>query len=103
MSGSRKSEEGVHLSLRISPNARQNRVVGRINGLLQIKINAPPRRGKANAELVRFLSELLEVPRSSIEILHGEHSREKRIRVAALNADEVEQRINKMIMKEGTA
>jgi uncharacterized protein len=47
-----------------------------------IGIAAPADKGKANAELVRFVAKLAEVTRGSIEIVRGESSRSKAIRIS---------------------
>lgn len=71
-----KKEEGLIVSLRISPNASKNEIIKTDDGV-KIKITAPPVDGKANKFLVEFLSKLFKIPKSSIEILRGETSKEK--------------------------
>lgn len=71
-----KKEEGLIVSLRISPNASKNEIIKTDDGV-KIKITAPPVDGKANKCLVEFLSKLFKIPKSSIEILRGETSKEK--------------------------
>jgi uncharacterized protein len=56
-------------------------VQGEISGALKLKIAAPPVDGKANEECTRFLAELLGVPRNCVEIISGETSRNKVVRV----------------------
>ncbi len=55
---------GVRLSVRITPNARKNEVVGVLDDALKIKLNAPPIEGRANEALIRFIAEQLDVPRA---------------------------------------
>lgn len=71
-----KKEEGLIVSLRISPNASKNEIIKTDDGV-KIKITAPPVDGKANKCLVEFLSKLFKIPKSSIGILRGETSKEK--------------------------
>ncbi len=54
-------------------------------GALRIRLAAPPVDGAANDALVAFLSEALEVPRRNIQIISGETSRDKRVRLAGLD------------------
>jgi len=54
-------------------------------GALRIRLAAPPVDGAANDALVAFLSEALEVPRRNIQIISGETSRDKRVRLARLD------------------
>lgn len=71
-----KKEEGLIVSLRISPNASKNEIIKTDDGV-KIKITAPPVDGKANKCLIEFLSKMFKIPKSSIEILRGETSKEK--------------------------
>lgn len=50
-------------------------------GNIKVKVHAPPVDGKANKELINFLSEVFDVPKSHIEILSGETSANKRVKV----------------------
>lgn len=67
----------TRISVRVYPGAAGNEVTGFANGVLLLKISAPPVRGKANRELVAFLSRLLGVARDSVNIVKGNTSRNK--------------------------
>lgn len=60
---------------------------------LAVKVAAPPVQGKANRELVRFLAEVLAVPRADISIVQGETSRSKTVEVAAISAGQARERL----------
>ncbi|MBI3269171.1 MAG: DUF167 domain-containing protein [Planctomycetes bacterium] len=83
-SGSAGSNSVV-LTLKVRPGASATRVVGRIElpdgPALRVDVAAPPERGKANAELVRFLAKALGVGRGQLELVAGETSHLKRVRV----------------------
>jgi uncharacterized protein YggU (UPF0235/DUF167 family) len=51
--------------------------------------------GKANAALIQFLSEVLDVPRSRIEIIAGAAGRDKLVSVLGLDPDTASERIIK--------
>ena len=51
------------------------------NGVYKIDVAAVPEDGKANAELVRFLAKELGVPKANVEIVAGQTSPLKRIKV----------------------
>jgi uncharacterized protein len=61
--------------------------------VLQIKIAAPPEKGKANKELTDFLSRLLDVKKSSITIVKGDTGRNKNIAIKGLNPEEIIKRL----------
>jgi uncharacterized protein (TIGR00251 family) len=87
---SRNEAAGALLEVHVHPGARENRVIGRIDGVLKVKIRAPARGGEANAALLRLLSELLGTPRSRMRIVRGERSREKRVLIEGVKALEIE-------------
>lgn len=68
----------VLLNLTVRPSAPSTGVqsVGD-DGEVRLTLAAPPSDGEANAELVRFLSKSLGVPRSDLEIVRGHKSRQK--------------------------
>jgi uncharacterized protein (TIGR00251 family) len=63
--------------------------VDRWRNALRVRVAAQPREGAANDELLRFLSERLSVPRSSVRIVRGERASLKTVSVP-LPADRVD-------------
>lgn len=78
------------LTLHVVPNAPRSEVIGRHGDALKIKLHAPAVDNKANAELVRFLCERLDLPKIAIKIVRGEKSREKVISFTSLTASDAE-------------
>lgn len=68
---------GVRLALQVTPNAKKSQVIGALDDVLKLRLQAQPIEGKANEALIRFLAELLELPRSRIQITHGQTSKKK--------------------------
>ena len=85
------------LLFQIAPNARTNQVVGKHGDAIKIKLRAPAVEGKANAALLRFLSEQLEIPKSAIVLKRGQKSREKLARIAGLGEEEIRRRLMQTI------
>ncbi|HIS37365.1 TPA: YggU family protein [Candidatus Scatousia excrementigallinarum] len=83
-----KKEEGLTVSLKISPNASKNEIIKTDDGV-KIKIMAPPVDGKANKSLIEFLSKTFKIPKSSIEILRGETSKEKTLLIKITDDDKI--------------
>ncbi len=73
----------VIVSIDATPGASRTEVTGvnRWRGSLQIRLAAEAKEGAANEELVRFLSEVLGVPRRDVEIARGHRSTRKSVRV----------------------
>jgi len=69
------------LDIRVVPRASKSEVIGLINGALKVRIAAPPVAGAANVELVKLLAKTFGVPKANVEILSGETSKNKRIRI----------------------
>ncbi len=69
------------LSLHVQPGARRSQFVGLHGDALKLKIAAPAADNRANAELIAFLSEALQVAKSSISIRHGATGRRKTVEV----------------------
>ena len=68
-------------NIRVVPRASRSQVAGEFDGGLKVRIAAPPVDGAANDELVRFLAREFGRPRADIEIIAGQTSRTKRVRV----------------------
>ena len=63
------------------------------NDAVRIKIAAPPEKGKANKELVDFLSENLGIAKAEIEIVSGQTSRQKVVAINGLGKQEMMKRL----------
>ena len=76
-------------SVRVTPGAKRNAVMALKEGVWCVKVTAPPVEGKANEELVSFLSRLFDVRKSSISVVKGQRSRSKLVCVSGLTQKEV--------------
>jgi uncharacterized protein (TIGR00251 family) len=77
------ARDGVVLTLHIQPGAKRTEIVGLHGEALKIRLAAPPVDGKANAALLAFIAERLGVAKSQVELVSGETSRAKRVKVGA--------------------
>ena len=62
-------------------------------GVVRIRLTAPPVEGKANAALLKFLAKKLGISKGRLELAVGDHGRNKLIRVNGLQAGEVYARL----------
>jgi uncharacterized protein (TIGR00251 family) len=74
------------LTVRLQPRARRDEVVGERDGVVVIRVSAPPVDGKANAALCRLIAKKAGVAPSRVEIVRGHAAREKVVRVEGLDA-----------------
>ena len=69
------------VTVRVIPRASKAGVAGRRGDALLIRLNAAPVDGAANAELIDVLADAYGVSKRSVEIVSGERSRQKRVRI----------------------
>jgi uncharacterized protein len=86
-------DSGVSFSVRVQPRASRSGVSGEIDGAMRIRLAAPPVDGEANEELISFLAKLLAVPRRQIEIISGQKSKNKVVRVTGVPAAICEEKL----------
>ena len=79
--------------LSVYPNAIRNEIVSFTDGVLRVKVSAPPIKGKANNELIAYLSRLLGVGKGSINIIKGHTTRNKVVAIDGLSRGEVMRRL----------
>ncbi len=81
------------LAVKVVPRAAHSRVEGWQGETLKVRLQAPPVEGKANAALIALLAEALGIGRGNLDILRGETSRTKLVRVNGLDADDIRKRL----------
>ncbi len=75
------------ITLHIQPGARKTEVVGLHGDALKIRLAAPPVDGKANAALLEFVADRLQLAKSAVSLIGGQTSRRKIVGLAAAPAD----------------
>ena len=81
------------ISVRVHPSATKNEIVGFSDGVLQVRVSAPPVKGKANRELIAFLSEKLGVTKGKVDIIKGHTTRNKVVAINGLSQEELAKRL----------
>ena len=81
------------LAVRVTPRSSRNQVLGLRDGVVAIKLQAPPVDGAANAALLAYVAEQLGVPRREVTLVRGDTSRSKWIAVKGLSAKDLQQRL----------
>jgi uncharacterized protein (TIGR00251 family) len=76
----------IIITVRVIPRAGTSRVDGTRGEALLVRLHAPPIEGAANEELIDVIAEALEVPKRAVSIASGARSRQKRVRVAGIDA-----------------
>lgn len=83
-----RTTEGIVLTVKVTPKASFNEIVGWENDMLKIRIRAVPEKGAANQELISFLAKKLNIGKSQVILLKGSTTRIKRICLKGLNLEE---------------
>jgi uncharacterized protein (TIGR00251 family) len=83
-------EASVTLKVRLQPRASRDGIDGLHGDALKVKVTAPPLEGRANKAVKKLLAEQLGLPPSQIEIIAGERSREKLLRISGISRAEME-------------
>lgn len=92
-------ENGIRIFVRLSPKAKREGIEGTYDGAdgrerLKIAVSAPPVDGRANQELIKLLSKICRVPKSSFEITSGLTDRNKTVFISG-NAKLLREQIEK--------
>ncbi|HYM81675.1 MAG TPA: DUF167 domain-containing protein [Candidatus Limnocylindria bacterium] len=93
----------VRLQVRVQPGARRNRLEGRGgDGVLRIKVTAPPEDGRANRAVETLLAKALGVKSGQVAVVRGTSSRSKWVEFQGLEAGELEARLRAALGGEGS-
>jgi len=91
-------KSGAALTLRVTPRARKTGFAGVLeDGILRVRVAAPPVEGKANTELLTFLAKVLGVRKNRLEIIAGQRGLDKIVSILDLSAEDVQARIQTWI------
>jgi len=83
------THDGCIVTVKVTPRAKKPEITAADPDWLRIRLQAPPVDGKANAELIALFAKLFGFPKHSVEILTGDTSRLKRVKLHGVSADAV--------------
>jgi len=85
----------ILLPVLVQPRAKTNQVTGLHNGSLKVRLVAAPIQGRANLELLRFLSNLLELHTRRLCLIRGSQSKYKSIGIKGLTQKQVIEKLSR--------
>jgi uncharacterized protein len=86
--------KGSALAVRVTPRASKNEIVEVLSdGTVKVHLTAPPVEGKANEALLKFMSQVLGVPPTRIEVVAGANGRDKLISVTDMDTATLHKKI----------
>jgi len=74
----------------VQPRASRVKIGPRHDGRIKIAVTAPPVDGEANAAVIELLAKSLRIPKSAVEVIAGESSRRKTIRITGVTEAQIE-------------
>ncbi|MCL4361511.1 DUF167 domain-containing protein [Candidatus Dependentiae bacterium] len=80
----------IILDIKVMPNASKQDVILDKSGKIKCYVRSKPEKGKANEELIKYLSKTLGIKQSDITIVSGHTNPLKKIKIATeLNKKEL--------------
>jgi len=89
----RAQSDGVWLSIKLQPRASANEIGEALGNELRVKVTAPPVDSAANEALVRFLAETLDCARNKVELVRGQTSRHKIVKLHGMTVEYVAKKL----------
>ena len=83
------------VDVRVIPRAKKTEFAGTRpstgsgQGVLVIRVAAPPVDGAANDAVIDLLADRLDIPRRNIRIVSGAASRQKRVEIAGITPEQI--------------
>ena len=87
------------ISCLATPRASRNALCNWHDGRLKVALAAPPVDGEANKVLVKFMAGVLNVNKSSVEVINGLTGRRKVVAVKGLSVQEVKDMLTGALQK----
>ena len=77
------------IAVRLQPRARSNAIVGERDGVVVVRVTAPPVDGRANEALCRLIAKRARVGARSVSVVRGGSAREKVVRVEGIDSEQL--------------
>lgn len=81
-----KTKNELILKIKVEPRSSRSGVVGPYGEALKVKLTSPPVEGKANKELVEVLAKEFGIPKKDVEIISGQSSKNKTVRLTGVKS-----------------
>lgn len=80
-----ETDDGVVITAKIVPGSSKTSIEGLLDGMIKVKVAAPPEKGKANKELTSFLAKKLKIRKKDVSVVSGQTSPVKQIEIRNVN------------------
>ena len=89
--------DGVVLAVHVQPRAGRTAVVGRHGDALKVRVAAPPVDERANEATAALVAEVFDVPATAVELVAGQRSRVKRVRVHGVELESAVEQLDRAL------
>jgi uncharacterized protein (TIGR00251 family) len=79
--------------VKVVPRAAKDEIVGWREGMLKLRVQAPPQDGRANRAVEALLAEALRLKKNAVAVATGQSSAHKRVAITGLTRDEIVRRL----------
>jgi uncharacterized protein len=79
----------VRIAVRVQPRARKDEIGGERDGVLMVRVTAPPVEGKANDAVRKLLAKRLGIAPSRVSVVRGASGRDKLVEIDGMEAGAV--------------
>lgn len=93
--------EKATLKVHVNPRSSRNQITGWQDGILSVKLTAPPVEGSANKACIEFLADQLHVRKSQVALVSGEKSRDKVFEISGISPADLHKRIGELSSHRG--
>lgn len=81
----KETKDSLIIFAKIVPGSSKTSIEGLLDGMLKVKVAAPPEKGKANKELTSFLAKKLGIKKRDISVISGHTNPIKQLEIKAVD------------------
>jgi uncharacterized protein len=90
-----KRQPKLTVEVKVTPRASRDEIVGVRNGVLAVRVTAPPVDDAANRALIKLVAKRAGVPRRRVRIASGARGRRKRVEIEGGDPDLLDRLISR--------
>ena len=95
----RETKNGLSFDISVNPHASRAQIAGIAEGLLKVKVTAPPVEGAANDACIELLAKKLGLKKSRMKISAGARGRRKTILLDDISRTELEKKLRQLDLR----
>ena len=83
----------MRLTIQVKPRSKATELISEPDGTFTMRVSAPPIEGRANREIIKWISKKLRLSSSEVRILSGVYSNTKIIEIIGVNNIEIAEKL----------